>query len=87
LKSSFLQEANKQLFHQLLTIVRLTKRTVENLSQNIETKICHPQEIIKRAWSQPSLIILQSGEVGFSPRIAQAAKLNNIILERINSEM
>lgn len=35
LKSNFLQQANNRLFNHLLQLVRLTKKTVENLSENI----------------------------------------------------
>lgn len=84
LKSNFLQQANKRVFNHLLQMVRLTKKTVENLSESIETRICHPQEVIKRHGSNLALIILQSGEVGFAARVKGATKLNNLILQRIS---
>ena len=39
----FLQEANKQLFTNLLSLVSFSKKTIEALSEAIEMKICHPE--------------------------------------------
>ena len=43
--------------------------------------------MIKKARSSGSLMILQSGEVGFSARVKGSSKLNGTILERIANSL
>lgn len=40
--------------------------------------------MIKRHDGNLSLIILQSGEVGFASRVKGVGKLNNLVIERIS---
>jgi hypothetical protein len=79
LRSAFLTEANQKLFNHLKKLVPFTNKTVERLALSIEARLCHPHQIIKRLKDRPSLIILQSGEVGFVARLKDS-KLNDLVL-------
>jgi len=67
-------------------MVPFTNSTIEKLSLSIEARICHPDQVIYRSTYSPSLIILQSGEMGLVARI-KGSKLNNLVIERIRCSL
>jgi hypothetical protein len=80
LRSSFLQEANQKLFNHLRLLIPLGNQAIERLSLKIEARFCHPDQLIKGQDSAPSLIILQSGEVGYVARSRYPSRLRNVII-------
>lgn len=64
LKEEFLKQTHRNVFHQLPFFTFLMEKTIYNLAQNIEMKMCHPEETIRNLTDDFHLWIMRSGKVG-----------------------
>ena len=62
------KQANKILFDDLGFFNYLSKRSMLNMAELVERKICHPDQIILRKGSPSQFMILQKGVIGLSCR-------------------
>ena len=62
---TYLKEANKEVLNKLVFFKSLLDRTLCNFSEYLETKISHPQEIIRSLDDDFNLIILKKGHIGY----------------------
>jgi hypothetical protein len=65
LRLTYLREANKEVLKELVFFRGLLDRTLSNFAERIETRISHPQEIIRAIDDDFNLIILRKGRIGY----------------------
>ena len=65
LRVTYLREANKKILNKLVFFRTLLDRTLCSFAEKLETKISHPQEIIRSIDDDFHLIILRKGHIGF----------------------
>lgn len=65
LRVSYLREANKEVMKQLVFFKDLLDKTLYSFAARIETKISHPQEVIRAINDDFDLLILRKGEIGY----------------------
>lgn len=66
LKEDFLKQTHKSVFHQLSFFTLLMEKTIYSLAQNIEMRMCHPEETIRNVTDDFHLWIMRAGVVGLA---------------------
>jgi hypothetical protein len=85
LKTSYLREANRTILKQLVFFRTLLEHTLCNFAEHIESKIAHPQEIVRAIDDDFNLVILKFGKIGYACK-KQGFAFNEEITDLIKVE-
>lgn len=81
MQREYRKEANKILFDGLGFLSNLSKKSLLTLAEEVNRKICHPEEIVVRKDNITDFCILQKGTLAFTCRVR--SNLDGKVIENL----